>query len=327
LAISSAKIIRRRPLTAAARAFVARRHVVQTLSVGLLILMPLLDIFRVDFAGNYVVFLWQRLPMTSLAFLLPPLVGGPLAVFFLLAQRYGRLFCSWACPQGALNEAATKSHMKLWGRRKPWPTRRDRRFPQAARRRAVWWQRRDRAWWLALAQYVGRGLLVPPLAAFGAVSYAVAPATLAGLLVGAELSHPGVWGFLTLSGIFYADLWLLQEKSCRVCFFGYLQSVVSYSQRTGVRRDAELKSECHGCSACRDICFAGVDPRKRVWEWAGRTNDLVFDDCVTCGDCLLACDDVTSRRGVPLIMQLPPNVVNAKPPDRQRSEPNRPAEV
>jgi polyferredoxin len=118
-----------------------------------------------------------------------------------------------------------------------------------------------------------------------------------------------VWGVLALSGIFYADLLLLQEKTCRVCFFGYLQSVVSYSQRTGVRRHSELKSNCHGCSACRDICFAGVDPRTRVWEWAGRSNDLVFDECVSCGDCLTACDDVTSRRGVPLIMQLPPAVV------------------
>jgi len=274
-------------------------------------LMPLLDIFRVDVAGNYVVFLWQRLPMASLAFLLPALIVLPLAAFFLLAQKYGRLFCSWACPQGAVNEAATKSHMKLWGRQKPWTTRRDRRFPQAARRRAVWWKRRDRAWWLALAQYLSRGIVIPPLAAFGAVSYVVAPATLAGLVLSVRVDHPAVWGFLALSGIFYADLLLLQEKTCRVCFFGYLQSVVSYSQRTGVRRHAELKSECHGCSACRDICFAGVDPRKRVWEWAGRTNDLVFDDCVSCGDCLLACDDVTSRRGVPLIMQLPPAVVTA----------------
>jgi polyferredoxin len=320
MAISQAKIVRRRPLTAAARSFVARRHVVQALSVGLLMLMPLLDIFRIDMAGGFVVFLWQRLPMTSLAFLLPALIVVPLAVFFLLAQRYGRLFCSWACPQGALNEAATKSHLKLWGRRKPWPTRRDRRFPQAARRRAVWWKRREGAWWLALAQYLGRALFIPPLAAFGAVSYLVAPAALAGLLLSARLDQPAVWGYLALAGIFYADLLLLQEKTCRVCFYGYLQSVVSYSQRTGVRRHSELKSECHGCSACRDICFAAVDPRKRVWEWAGRSNDLVFDDCVSCGDCLLACDDVTSRRGVPLIMQLPPAVATAsasdtKPPD------------
>jgi hypothetical protein len=31
----------------------------------------------------------------------------------------------------------------------------------------------------------------------------------------------------------------------------------------------------------------------------------VFDECVSCGDCLNARDDVTSRRSVPLIMRMP----------------------
>jgi hypothetical protein len=52
----------------------------------------------------------------------------------------------------------------------------------------------------------------------------------------------------------------------------------------------------------------GVDPRKRYWEYNTRSNDMSFDFCVSCGDCVVACDDLTSRRGVPLIMELPPSV-------------------
>src|SRR4028118_2254447 len=102
-ALSAAKVVRRRPPVVAARRFVGARRLVQTLSVGLLIGMPLLDIFRVDAEGRYVVLFWQRLPLVSLAFILPVLTILPLGTFFLLSLKYGRLFCSWVCPQGALH--------------------------------------------------------------------------------------------------------------------------------------------------------------------------------------------------------------------------------
>ncbi|MEO8287356.1 MAG: 4Fe-4S binding protein [Chloroflexota bacterium] len=305
---SASKIIRRRPLVEAAIRFVRTRHVVQSLSVGLLVFMPLVGIFRMDIAGHYLVLFGQRLPLVTALIIVPMLTIVPLSIFFVLATKYGRLFCSWACPQGALNEAATKSHMKLLGRRHLWVTRRDKRWPRAARRKAVWWRKQGRDWWLALGQYAVRGLFFPPLAAFSAISYLVAPEQLGGMLLNLQWAEPAVLGFVAICGIFYADLLFLQEKTCRVCFFGYLQSIASYSQRTGVRRNSELKSACHGCSACRDVCFAGVDPRQRAWEWTTRSNDLTFDECVSCGDCLTACDDVTSRRGVPLIMEMPPHV-------------------
>jgi polyferredoxin len=275
--------------------------------------MPLAGIFRIDLAGGFAVLLWQRVPLPWLALVLPAMLLIPLGAFFVLARTYGRLFCSWACPQGYINEAATKSHLRLWGRRRPWTTRFERRYPKAARRRAHWWKAEGREWNLALARYTWRGLFLPPAAAFGAVSYLVDPARLWGYLSAGSWEQAPALAFFALAGIFYADLLLLQEKACRVCFFGYLQSVASYGQRTGVRRDPDLKNECHGCSGCRDICFAGVDPRQRAWEWA-RSTDLVFDQCVSCGDCLVACDDLTSRRGVPLIMQMPPRITGHPTP-------------
>ncbi len=282
------------------------RKLVQTLSVGLLIGMPLLDIFRVDAEGRYVVLFWQRLSLVSLAAILPALILLPLGTFFLLSLKYGRLFCSWACPQGALNEAAAKSHLTLWGRRHLRHTRWEKRNPKYNQRSKVWWNRQGREWKLALARYTLRSVFMPPLAAFAAVSYLAAPSRLWEMLASMQWQQPAVLTFLVLSGMFYADLLALRDKTCRVCFFGYLQSVASYSRPTGVARNSEGKSDCHGCTACRDSCFVGVDPRKRAFEWAG--NQLTFDDCISCGDCLLACDDVTSRRGVPLVMELPPAV-------------------
>lgn len=305
-ALRTAKVVRRRPPVVAARRFVGARSLVQTLSVGLLIGMPLLDIFRVDAEGRYVVLFWQHLPLVSLAFILPVLTILPLGIFFLLSLKYGRLFCSWACPQGALNEAAAKSHLALWGRRNLRHTRWEKRNPKYNLRSKVWWKRQGREWNLSLARYIVRAAFMPPLAAFAVVSYVVAPSQLWEMLAGVQWQEAAVLTFLGLSGMFYADLLFLRDKTCRVCFFGYLQSVASYSRPTGVVRNAELKSACHGCSACRDSCFVGVDPRKRAFEWAG--NQLTFDDCISCGDCLVACDDVTSRRGVPLIMELPPAV-------------------
>lgn len=306
--LSAAKVVRRRPRVEATRRFVASRRLVQTLSVGLLVLMPLLDIFRVDLAEHAVVFFGQRLPLVTLVAIIPALTVLPLGLFFLLSIKYGRLFCSWACPQGALNEAASKSHLALWGRRKPWQTRSDLRNPVRTRRREIWWRRKDREWWTALVRYTVRALFFPPLAALATVGYVFAPAKLLGMLGGMQLSEPAVLSFLLISALFYVDLLLMQEATCRVCFFGYLQSVAAYARPTGVRRNPELKGACHGCSACRDSCFVGVDPRKRAFEWTTRTNELTFDDCISCGDCLVACDDVTSRRGVPLIMEMPPAI-------------------
>jgi polyferredoxin len=153
------------------------------------------------------------------------------------------------------------------------------------------------------------GLALPPLAAFALVSYGVAPAHLGGLLLTGAWHEPAVWAFGAAAAFLYLDFWLLQDQTCRVCFYGYLQSVASYGRAPGVRRNPERVSACHGCTGCRDACFVGVDPRRRFWEWNDRGTDLAFDGCITCGECVVACDDLTSRRGRPLIMELPPNIV------------------
>src|SRR5512138_201000 len=131
-AVTPTRVVRRRPMVDAARRFVATRKVVQTLSVALLAGMPLLGIFRIDIAGGFAVLLWQHIPLPWLALALPAMLLIPLGTFFVLARTYGRLFCSWACPQGYLNEAAIKSHLRLWGRRRPWTTRSERRYPKVA---------------------------------------------------------------------------------------------------------------------------------------------------------------------------------------------------
>jgi polyferredoxin len=307
--LTTAKTIRRRrPPLQAARRFVARRKLVQTASLALLIGMPLLNIFRVDIAGRHVVLFWQPVPLVWLAVILPVLIIGPLAVFFGLATRYGRLFCSWACPQGALNEAASKGNLQVFGRQGLLPSDQDQHFPRRARRRRAWWRTQGPGRGRAVVRWVARTLIMPPLAAFGFVSYVVAPAQLGQWLLGGVWQQPAVWAFAAFSGFIWIDMLLLREKTCFVCFYGYLQSVASYSARPGVQRNAERVSACHGCSGCRDSCFMGVDPRKRYWEYNTRSNDMSFDFCVSCGDCVVACDDLTSRRGVPLIMELPPSV-------------------
>ena len=151
-------------------------------------------------------------------------------------------------------------------------------------------------------------MLMPPLAAFGFVSYVAAPAQLAQWLVDRAWHQPAVGAFAAFSLFIGIDMLLLREKTCFVCFYGYLQSVASYSVRPGVQRNPARLSACHGCSGCRDACFMSVDPRKRYWEYNKRSNVMSFDFCVSCGDCVVACDDLTSRRGVPLIMELPPSV-------------------
>jgi polyferredoxin len=307
--LTTAKTIRRRrPQLAAARRFVARRKLVQTASLALLVGMPLLDIFRVDLASRHVVLFWQPMPLVWLAVILPVLIIGPLSLFFWLATRYGRMFCSWACPQGALNEAAAKGNLRVFGRHSALPSDQDRYFPRRAQRRRVWWRAQGSAHARALARWGARTLIMPPLAAFGFVSYVVAPVQLGQWLLGGAWQQPAVWAFAAFSGFIWIDMLLLREKTCFVCFYGYLQSVASYSAKPGVQRNPARMSMCHGCSGCRDACFMGVDPRKRYWEYNKRSTDMAFDFCVSCGDCIVACDDLTSRRGVPLIMELPPSV-------------------
>ncbi len=182
------------------------------------------------------------------------LLGALLAVTVI----FGRVFCGWICPLGALNEISALAAKKLGIRQRVLPEKLD-----AALRNlkyillagiliATWitgvlfFSRFDpwTAWMHLTSGEIGRTLL--PLSALGLVLFA---------------------------GLFIERAW------CRyLCPLGACLGILQKISFTKVRRDAGV---CVDCSLCDRACPVGLSPSK--------ASVVAHGDCIACGRCVENC--------------------------------------
>jgi cytochrome c oxidase accessory protein FixG len=239
-------------------------------------LLPFCNLMRFDIPKQRVyiagVELWINefaIVFFSLMFLMFSIVA--------LSMIYGRVYCSYACPQMIFSETANaiEERLRKWVTKKfiSWPVR---------RREAL---------------YRGLTYLIVGIAsvflAFIFISYFVEPRDLLTRLLRFDLTTSGGFAGAVTTLITFADFAFLRQRFCTsLCPYGYLQGMLSDGNTLLVQyRDPDHK--CIECKKCVRICHMGIDIRKSPYQM----------ECIHCGECIDACEEVMTKVKRPVVVE------------------------
>lgn len=224
---------------------------------------------------------------------------GTIMTVVLGTALWGRVWCGWACPQTVYLEFVFRPIERLI----EGP-------PHRQARRDAGDRSFDRTWRKAVKFVVFLGISF--LLANIFVSYFVGWDQLATWMTGSPLDH---WGFFVLmagvTGLMLFDFGYFREQMCTItCPYARMQSVlldkdstiVSYDPTRGEPRTKRSRKilqqeadgaqtgngDCIDCKACVRTCPTGIDIR-----------DGLQMECVSCTQCIDACDHIMDNIGKP----------------------------
>ncbi len=186
---------------------------------------------------------------------------------------YGRIYCSYACPQMIFSEWSVS--VEKWA-------------AEAVRKRFPKWPMARRK--LAAGGIFYTSLLAASVfLAFVFTAYFVEPRDLIGRLAHADLVTTGGIAGATVTLITFLDFTLVRQGFCEtVCPYGYLQGMLQDQQTLMVVYRDETNA-CIDCRKCVNVCEMGIDIRESPYQI----------ECVHCGDCVDACEDMLRKLGHP----------------------------
>lgn len=197
------------------------------------------------------------------------------ALMFLLflvagaSMIYGRVYCSYMCPQMIFSEAANEMESRV----NRWVTK-----------KFVQWPKERRALTARVALYAIL-LVASVFLSFVFISYFVEPRDLIVRLMHLDIvTAGGVAGAVTTLLTFLDFVFLRQRFCTTVCPYGYLQGMLADGQTLLVHyRDAG--HTCIECKKCVRVCHMGIDIRTSPYQI----------ECIHCGECIDACDEILGR--------------------------------
>ncbi|MBS0578224.1 MAG: cytochrome c oxidase accessory protein CcoG [Proteobacteria bacterium] len=217
------------------------------------------------------------------------LILAALTLFFFTALA-GRLWCGYACPQTVWTELFTwieqwtegtrGKRMKL--DRGPWTLEK------------VFRKTLKQVLWIGLATYTG----------YTFVAYFVPIRQLSDQLWHLSLGPAATFWLFLYSLATYGNAGFLREQVCKyMCPYARFQSamfdrstlIIAYDQQRGEPRGARRRGvaaraqglgDCVDCTLCVQVCPTGIDIRKGLQY-----------ECIACGACIDACDQVMDRLG------------------------------
>jgi cytochrome c oxidase accessory protein FixG len=235
----------------------------------------------VDMGNARLFFFWFELWPQEIYFLTGILVLGAIGLFA-VTSLFGRVWCGFTCPQTVWTD------LFMWIERKIEGDRNARIKLDHGPKDRAWWRAklRKHAAWLAIAMATGGAWIM---------YFNDAPTVTWAMLTGqASLT---VYGFFAL---FTATTYVLagaaREQVCTyMCPWPRFQGamldenslVVTYRDWRGEPRGKPtdpLAGDCVDCKACVHVCPTGIDIR-----------DGQQLECIGCGLCVDACDDVMRR--------------------------------
>ncbi|MFZ2198135.1 MAG: 4Fe-4S binding protein [Thermodesulfovibrionales bacterium] len=266
------------------------RRISQVAFILLIFLIPVLNILRFDSAtGELIIFgqVWGlglkegfyadrsaagALEVALQFFLkaiLPWLIV--LAIFPLLGFLTGRLFCGWACPEGALFELSDFLTLKLLGRRSLYAKKPNDPDIKAG----------GRAIYFAISLL--SAIVIPICGGIALTGYFVAPQTIWHQIINWEFTFGVKAGIIGVSIYMLITSIFVRHVLCRfICAAGLMQMLFGWVSPFSLRlnMDVARADECTNCKGCDKACFMNVTPR----------NNKRDISCVNCGACIAACN-------------------------------------
>lgn len=267
--------------------YVWLRDLTQGITIGILFVVPLSGLARVDlYGGDHRMLYGEATLKEGLAAVILG-IAALYIITFLINFACGRMFCGWGCSVGFLNRLADVAHLK--------PDKRHAR-----------WRR-----WRDAAGPIGQSALLT----VSCMLWWTNPATY--VAFESPIALAWVWG-LTLAGVAsLASLgWWWRWGFCmRACPVGLYYSFVAPSKSFGIyfreameAGDGDADADaCLHCNACIKVCPVDLNPMDLDVPIAARGGVSVSDapannHCLKCGDCIQACemmiDLAAPRRGI-----------------------------
>jgi polyferredoxin len=238
-----------------------RRIVVITLSLAVLVAVPLTGLARVDLWGGNHLLLGERATFVDALKGVVVSIASLWGTTFVVNTIVGRFFCGWGCPVGYVSRLGEEVDRE-----------------KERRRRVVQH--------LLGAGFVGTFV--------GAVMlWWVDPRVLVDGSWTARGVVLGVFMALSFGGFLHAFLW--RFLFClRVCPIGLYYRYVTSKAPVGIQF-VEVPDPCIQCGACEKVCPVNLDPKRlgdgiaKEGETAGAAGRYGDAECLRCGDCVEAC--------------------------------------
>ncbi|OIO69993.1 MAG: ferredoxin [Zetaproteobacteria bacterium CG_4_9_14_3_um_filter_49_83] len=255
---------------------VARRSV-QVFTLVLLVLIPASGLFRID-PSSGILMLDHQVWFSDIFIIM----GFWIFIASLLIMMYslvGSVFCGWMCPQNTASEWANMMTEKYLGRRANMMDVSGIKM-QVASRRKSWLNYVILGFSLLLASMFYALIPVfyfyPPELIWSFITFQYDPALANGL-------H---WIYMVCVFIMLMDIGVMRHLICKyMCIYRVWQHSFKTRDTLHISYDKTRSDHCKSCHYCVDSCFLDIDPRQPE----------VFDSCVNCGACVVACDELHSK--------------------------------
>ncbi len=239
--------------------------------------LPFFDVVRFDIPKERFYFAGQELWISEFGIIF-------LTMMFLLfciiavSMIFGRLYCSYTCPQMIFSEASLT--LQNWIERR-------------VKKRFIDWTPKRRAIVSGAAFYFILAAASVVLA-FVFISYFVEPRDLLKRLMVLDIVTAGGIAGAVTTLITFIDFAFLRQRFCTsVCPYGYLQGMLG-DKNTLLVHYRDEGHQCIECKKCVRICHMGIDIRKSPFQI----------ECIHCGECIDACDEVLARLGKPGLIHM-----------------------
>lgn len=262
----------------------AVRYFLQGFFLFSIAILPFTGLFRIDLSNGRFLVAGYQVWWSDFFLILPFwifLISGAAAVYSVL----GMVFCGWACIQNTLSEFVDFLVLKIFGPQKKYLGLDTLiHSPQKTKSKA-----RVREW----VVFIVVVSLISLSSGIVFAGYFIPPAILwKDILTGSNL-HQALWVIGGISSIMLLNLFLIRHYWCNwVCPYPLWQHFFKSEGTMKVAFDDVRRDECTGCNICVKSCIVDIDPR----------DTKNFTRCINCGECVIACEDYSEKRGVPSLL-------------------------
>ncbi len=253
-----------------------KRKATQLFTLLLIILVPLLGLFRIDLASASFFIAGRQVEWSNFPFL----IGLALVVAtapILTYMTIGAVWCGWACPQNLLSEWANNLTFRFLGKRADVSVDGEGMIVSASKNKAVNWM------------ILGASLLsASMLLGFFALMFFYTPQDMWTFAVSPNRQANMLVMYLFATFLIFIDIAVVRYFFCDyACVYRMGHRMFKTGDALHVTYDASRSSDCTKCNYCATTCITGIQP----------TNIGQFDACIDCGECVDACNRLQAKSG------------------------------